>query len=248
MVALKYATFLALSGYALTAPDKSATRHLNLPAQCYNGTVKVEHLSVDDKLDGFKMQTSAAIGTADFWYFDVFLEATNQTLNVVLFNSEALADEGISISNGLSGVRGDWKGIGSFKGSSPDKRNIEYVIRLDSAEMEISGSIKFKSIAPTHYPYDLNGATNAMPDAKTVFNRKGNKSIIGRPRYWDRGHGRLGPYSIVWYSHLDYEGNESRNSYIVKDVRQKGDKASWPPTTGLLETEGLTVNYSLPDG
>lgn len=32
------------------------------------------------------------------------------------------------------------------------------------------------------------------------------------------------------------------------EVRQKGGKAAWPPTTGLLGTEGLTVKYTLPDG
>lgn len=26
------------------------------------------------------------------------------------------------------------------------------------------------------------------------------------------------------------------------------NKAAWPPTTGLLGTEGLTVKYKLPDG
>ncbi|WYZ39663.1 hypothetical protein EsH8_IV_000004 [Colletotrichum jinshuiense] len=309
-----------MSGCAFTAPGKSATRYLNLPAQYNNGTVTVEHLSVDGNLDGFKMQTPAALGTADFWYFDVFSAATNQTLNIVFFNSgefkqyphplsvqvsgvysngtdfyyEALADEGVTISNGPGGIRGNWKGIGSFKGSSLNIDNVEYVIKLDSADMDISGSIKFKATAPAHYPCDMNSAVgvnqnllpglywaNAVPDARTVVDLKvkdtkisfkdgvgyhdknwGNQSIIDGPKYWDWGHGRLGPYSIVWYNLLDYEGNESRNSYIAKNgevllvscgsenlvVRQKGGKAVWPPTTGLLETEGITVNYTLPDG
>lgn len=90
----------------------------------------------------------------------------------------------------------------------------------------------------------------------------GNQSIIDGPRYWDWGHGRLGPYSVVWYNLLDYEGDESRRSFVTKDgevllvscdsdalvVRQRGRKAAWPPTTGLLETEGLSINYTMPDG
>lgn len=90
----------------------------------------------------------------------------------------------------------------------------------------------------------------------------GNKSIVDGPRYWDWGHGRLGDYSIVWYNLLDYAGNESRRSFVSKGgeallvscdpgamvVRQRGGEAAWPPVTGLLETEGLSVNYTLPGG
>lgn len=122
---------------------------------------------------------------------------------------------------------------------------------------------------------------NAVPDSNTIVDLQvgsddikftdgvgyhdknwGNKSIIDGPRYWDWGHGRLGPFSVVWYNLLDYEGNESRRSFVTKDgevllvscdldamvVRQRGGKAAWPPTTGLLETEGLSINYTLPDG
>lgn len=122
---------------------------------------------------------------------------------------------------------------------------------------------------------------NAVPDSNTIVDLQvgsddikfadgvgyhdknwGNKSIIDGPRYWDWGHGRLGPYSVVWYNLLDYEGNESRRSFVTKDgevllvscdldsmvVRQRGGKAAWPPTTGLLETEGLSIHYTLPDG
>ena len=121
---------------------------------------------------------------------------------------------------------------------------------------------------------------NAVPDANAIVNLRvgditmnftdgigyhdknwGNKSIIDVPRYWDWGHGRLGPYSVVWYNLLDYSGAESRRSYVVEDgevllvscdsdaliVRQKGGKAAWPPVTGLKETEGISVNFTLPD-
>ncbi|KAF5008057.1 hypothetical protein FDECE_5639 [Fusarium decemcellulare] len=320
MVAIKPVALLAVSSYALSIQGKATPQHLELQPQYHNGTVKVEHLSVPGNLDGFKMLTPAARSSADFWYFDVFSESTNQTLNIVFFNSgdfsqyphplavqvsgvysngsdfyyEALADNGVSITNGPNGIYGDWKGIGSFQGSSLDARNVEYRINLDSQDMRISGSIKFKSIAPAHYPCDLNEAAgvtqtllpglywaNAVPDAKTVVDLTvkdtkiqfkdgvgyhdknwGNQSIVDGPRYWDWGHGRFGPYSVVWYNLLDYEGKESRRSFVVKngkvlmvscdpksmEARQKGGKANWPPTTGLLETEGLTVQYILPDG
>lgn len=102
---------------------------------------------------------------------------------------------------------------------------------------------------------------NAVPDAETVVDLRvkdvsmhftdgvgyhdkncGNQSIIDGPRYWDCGHGRFGPYSVVWYNLLDYAGDEHRRAYVVEDgevlivscnlavmqVRQKGGKAAWP--------------------
>lgn len=45
----------------------------------------------------------------------------------------------------------------------------------------------------------------------------GNQSVIDGPRYTDWGHGRLGPFSVVWYSLFDYAGNESRRSFVTRD-------------------------------
>ncbi|KAH8778400.1 hypothetical protein F5883DRAFT_710338 [Diaporthe sp. PMI_573] len=322
MSSAKFAVLAALASIALGAPSNAVVpmRSLDLKPAYTNSTISVEHLSQAGNLDGFKMTMPAARGSADFWYFDVFSAASNQTLNVVFFNSgefsqyphplavqvsgvyangtdfyfEALADEGVSLINGPDGITGEWKGVGSFEGSALDKSDVEYTIKLDSPQMDIYGTIVFKAIAPSHYPCDLNGATganqnllpglywsNAIPDATTTvylqvrdttisftdgvgYHDKnwGNKSIINGPRYWDWGHGRLGDYSVVWYNLLDYEGNEARRSYVAKDgeallvscdadalvVRQRGGEAAWPPTTGLYETDGLSVNYTLPDG
>ncbi|KAI9167806.1 Tyrosinase family protein asqI [Paramyrothecium foliicola] len=297
-----------------------APQTLELKPEYHNGSVTIEHLSTACNLDGFRMPHSAARKSADFWYFDVFSASTNQTLNIVFFNSgdfaqyphplalqvsgvypngtdfyyEALANEGVTITNGPDGIFGEWRGLGSFTGSSLQKPDVEYRINIDSAELGITGSIHFKAIAPPRYPCatsDAVGASqtlfpglywaNAVPDADTTVNLTvrdtdikfedgigyhdknwGNKSIIDVPRYWDWGHARLGPYSVVWYNLLDYMGSESRRAYVVKDgeilllscatesleVRQKGGKATWPPTTGLLETEGITVRYTLEDG
>ncbi|KAF4544069.1 uncharacterized protein LTHEOB_6735 [Lasiodiplodia theobromae] len=319
MTMRKLAALAAMSGVSL-ATCSNDTRTLNLAPVYHNGTVHVEHLSTPGNLDGFRMLTPAARGSTDFWYFDVFSTSTNETLNIVFFNSgefrqyahplavqvsgtyangtdfyyEALADAGVTLSNGPDGITGDWKGVGSFHGSALDKPDVEYTITLDSADMDISGTIVFKSTAPPRYPCDLNGAiganqnllpglywANAVPDAATTVDLTvkdttirfedgvgyhdknwGNQSIIDGPRYWDWGHARVGPYSVVWYNLLDYHGNESRKSFVYKDgevqllscsldsleVRQMGGKAAWPPTTGLLETDGITVNYTLASG
>ncbi|KAI0468581.1 hypothetical protein F4859DRAFT_524159 [Xylaria cf. heliscus] len=320
MVVPMFAAIASLAGIAFASVVDDSTRTLNLQPLYYNDPVSIEDLSIAGNLDGFKMSTPAARKSTDLWYFDVVSAATNQTLNIVFFNSgeftqypsplavqvsgtfangtdfyyEALANQGVTITNGANGIKGDWKGIGSFIGSAPDNPDVEYVIDLDSAEMDIRGSIKFQSIAPARYPCALNGVSgatqallpglywsNAIPDAQTTVNLSvedttisftdgigyhdknwGNKSIIDVPRYWDWGHSRFGPYSVVWYNLLDYQGGESRRSFVYKDgevlllscadesleVRQKGGKAAWPPTTGLLETEGITVRYTLPDG
>lgn len=311
-----------------------------LPPQYSNTTPSIEHLSTPGNLDGFKMLVPAARASADFWYFDVVSASTNQTLNIVFFNSgefaqyphplavqisgtfsngsdfyrKAMADEGVLITNGPSGVRGEWHGVGSFEGTPLDRPDVKYTIRIGSPAMGVQGTVIFDSvsntlhcvqpyntdddckIAPAHYPcamQNVSGASqvllpslywsNAIPDAHTTANLTlsgetiafsdgigyhdknwGNKSIISVPKYWDWGHGRLGPYSIVWYDLLSYNGTESRRSYVYNYtsesivllscdesalvVRQKGGKAAWPPTTGLLETEGITIEYNLEDG
>lgn len=172
MPSTKFAVLTALAGIAFGAPPNITTRSIDLKPVYTNGTVSVEHLSVAGNLDGFKMSTPAARGSADFWYFDVFSSASNQTLNIVFFNSgefsqyphplsvqvsglyangttfyfEALADSGVSITNGPAGIIGDWKGIGSFEGSALDEPNVEYTINLDSPQMDIYGTIIFKSV------------------------------------------------------------------------------------------------------
>lgn len=175
MSSTKFAALTAMAGIALGAPSNlnATTRSVDLKPAYTNGTITVEHLSEARNLDGFKMATPAARGSADFWYFDVLSGGGgNQTLNVVFFNSgefkeyphplavqvsgvyangtgfyfEALADEGVSITNGPDGVEGEWKGVGSFKGSALDGPDVEYTITLDSPQMDISGTIVFKSV------------------------------------------------------------------------------------------------------
>lgn len=151
----------------------NTTRTLNLEPRYHNGSVSVEHLSAAGNLDGFRMLTLAAPKSADFWYFDVFSKSSNQTLNIVFFNSgefiqyphplalqvegvfpngtdvyfEALADDGVTLTNGPEGITGDWKGLGSFTGSPLDKPEVEYSITINSTEMGIQGTINFKSVS-----------------------------------------------------------------------------------------------------
>ena len=181
MPSTKVAALIAMAGMALGAPSNVTTRSIDLEPVYTNGTISVEHLSVAGNLDGFKMTTPAARASADFWYFDVFSGSSNQTLNIVFFNSgefsqyphplavqvsgvyangtdfyyEALADSGVSLTNGPAGITGEWKGIGSFKGSALDGPDVEYTINLDSPQMDIYGTIVFKAVGSSLRPIPL---------------------------------------------------------------------------------------------
>ena len=168
---MKIGTAAFLVGSALKVREHNKTCALDLQPHYYNGTAEVEDLSVPGNLDGFKMLTPAARSSADFWYFDVFSQSTNQTLNIVFFNSgdfaqyphplavqvsgvyengtdfyfEAMADDGVHLTNGPDGITGDW-GMASFSGSALDKPNVRYSISIDSLEMDIKGTIDFQSV------------------------------------------------------------------------------------------------------
>ena len=90
----------------------------------------------------------------------------------------------------------------------------------------------------------------------------GDVSVITSPKYWDWGHARLGPYSLVWYDLLDYNDTEHVYAYISKngrfmhincaekavEVRQWGPNATYPPTSGIAANEGLTARFDLGSG
>ncbi|RAK97871.1 uncharacterized protein BO80DRAFT_363014 [Aspergillus ibericus CBS 121593] len=90
----------------------------------------------------------------------------------------------------------------------------------------------------------------------------GDASVITSPKYWDWGHAQLGPYSIVWYDLLDYNNKEHSYAYVAKNgrlvtvgcadnavkVRQVGMNATYPPTGGIPQAQGLTANFDLGGG
>ena len=180
MTPTKFATFMALASTALSTTSPWPSQ-ISLQPVYTNGSIQVEHLSTAGNLDGFKMLTPAARKSADFWYFDVFSASSNQTLNIVFFNSgefaqyphplavqvsgvypngsdfyfEAMADEGVGLSNGPDGIKGDWKGIGTFHGSALDKPDVGYEIVLDSPVMDIYGTVIFRAVSQSLQPFVL---------------------------------------------------------------------------------------------
>ncbi|OMP84374.1 hypothetical protein BK809_0000381 [Diplodia seriata] len=232
---MRLAALAVTGGVSMATCCSNNTRTLNLAPAYHNGTVHVEHLPTPGNLDGVRMLTPAARSSADFWYFDVFSASINQTVNIVLFNScefsqylhpltvqvsgvyangtafyhEAIADAGVSLTNSAAGITGAWKGVGSFRGTSLAQLDVEYTITLDSAAMDISGTINLKSLAPPHHPCAPNAAVSAdqspvpglfwaaaVPDAQTTVALRARlrrrtasgtttrTGASGPPRYW----------------------------------------------------------------
>jgi hypothetical protein len=76
--------------------------------------------------------------------------------------------------------------------------------------------------------------------------------------YW--GHGRLGPYSIVWFDVIGADGNEYVSSYAALDgtiiasscsgikVRPTGENSQYPPVVSAGNPEGFHIDLDLPSG
>ncbi|EKG11082.1 hypothetical protein MPH_11825 [Macrophomina phaseolina MS6] len=83
---IRLLALVAMSGVSMAACSNNI-RALNLAPAYHEGTVHIERLSIPGNLYGSRMLTQAARKSADFWYFDAFSSSTNQTLNIVFFNS-----------------------------------------------------------------------------------------------------------------------------------------------------------------
>ncbi|KAL4745439.1 hypothetical protein BDW72DRAFT_211316 [Aspergillus terricola var. indicus] len=306
--------------FALCLSANVVAERLYIPPVYHNGSVEVEGLSVAGNLDGPKMRTAANRTSFDFWYFDAFSTSTKAAINIVFYNTgdfaanpnplavqvsgtfdngtqfsgQVFASKGVVIDSDEDGISASWDGSGaSFRGTSLEKPNPEYNIKLDSPSIGITGSVRLQARAPPHYPCNPNVEelntlllphlhwANAVPDAVATVNLKingtsfriangvgyhdknwGDASVITSPKYWDWGHARLGPYSVVWYDLLDYSNNEHAYAYVVKDgrfvsvicaanavqVRQSGPNATYPPTGGIPEATGLTARFDLGGG
>ncbi|KAH8888945.1 hypothetical protein GQ53DRAFT_723713 [Thozetella sp. PMI_491] len=179
-----------------------------------------------------------------------------------------------------------------FQGTSLNAGQVQYNVTFDSPGLGVVGTIQLNSRAPAHYPCDPNipGAdemhlprffwSNAIPDADVTVNLTingtvvnfegigyhdknwGDRTVLKSPKYWDWGHARLGPYSLVWYDLLDYNNMEYRRSYIAKDgeiialkcddtavtIRPLGGNSTWPSPEGLTGIPGVASAFALPDG
>ncbi|KAA6414013.1 MAG: hypothetical protein FRX48_02375 [Lasallia pustulata] len=162
-----------------------------------------------------------------------------------------------------------------------------YDVGINAPEAGVVGRLKLKSVAPAHYPcgpvgpgQDMQilphvGWSNAVPDADAIadFTLGGSPLAFSGPGYHDKnwgdqpfyssvsswywGHGRLGPYSIVWFDALDITGTEYVSSYVAFDgrivtatcsgisVRPTGANDTYPPTYSSGPPSGFYIEVDL---
>ncbi|KAJ6548789.1 hypothetical protein B0H19DRAFT_1031982 [Mycena capillaripes] len=209
--------------------------------------------------------------------------------NGTVFTAFAPAD-GATVTADDNASSGDWHGSG-FKWAASHTGTSSYTIFIDAAEIGVQGTIKFHSVAPPHYPCGPMvagqnmevgpriGWANAVPDATTTVDLvvKGTKLAFTGVGYHDKnwsdqiftsnvaswywGHGRVGPYSIVWFDFLALNGTEYLSAYAAKDgeiiaascdsnsirVRPIGQNATYPPVLSTGTPSGYHVTLDLKD-
>ncbi|KAG8165549.1 hypothetical protein KVR01_004101 [Diaporthe batatas] len=245
----------------------------------------------------------------------VFYNFANGSLAIPYFGGPLTTDISITFANGTTsrkyaaanlgaplevsnkGIAAEFKGENSsysFTGTSlePGAPNPVYNIEIDDPANGVSGSIKFESVSPPHYPCDLNKPgvsefllpniwwANAIPDSNVVadlvidgetFNLQGfgyhDKnwgvgSLEAATKTWYWGHGRVGPYSLVWFDATDKTGQEHFSSWVTKDgevlsmscadqatlVRPWGDNSDFPPAIGQAAPSGFNISFDMDDG
>jgi len=188
--------------------------------------------------------------------------------NTTLLFTEVFAREA-RVTTTSNGASGDWEGTGCSFIGTPDLS--VYSINLDIPSIALKVELSMTSIAPGHYPCGPIGAgehmtimphigwSNAIPDAtshvKITFSGTatnfsgigyhdqnwGDQPFQNLVASWFWGHGRLGPYTVVWYDALTPSGLETVSGYIARDreiisvrcsstvVRPTGATDSYPP-------------------
>ncbi|KAJ7145567.1 hypothetical protein C8R44DRAFT_601176 [Mycena epipterygia] len=208
--------------------------------------------------------------------------------NGTLWSAESNADGATVVADGDTSS-GTWHGTGFSWTNTPAGG---YLIVIDAPDVGVVGTISFSSVAPAHYPcgpvaagQNLElaphiGWTNAIPDATSVvkLNIYGTPLAFKGAGYHDKnwsdqvftthvaswywGHGRVGPYSIVWFDFLDITGTEFVSAYAAKDgkivaasctlgsiaVRPTGQNSTYPPVISTGNPSGYHINLDLSSG
>ncbi|KAK9454614.1 hypothetical protein V1511DRAFT_460829 [Dipodascopsis uninucleata] len=193
---------------------------------------------------------------------------------------------GASVVTNGNGASGNWTITGiDFIGNEDAT---EYTITIDNKLVALNGIVTFKSVAPGHYPCNALvggvsesvaahiGWVNVIPDANSTVELTQNGTDIAFTGYgyhdknwsdmpfvsavssWYWGHGRLGPYSLVYFDTLGTDGKEYLSGYLALDGKIVSSKCSgvkvrpigspYPPTVTDDPPEGLTLLYEFETG
>ncbi|KAJ7268380.1 hypothetical protein C8J57DRAFT_1181335 [Mycena rebaudengoi] len=207
--------------------------------------------------------------------------------NGTLFSATTEGESATVTTGHDASSAGVWHNTG-FSWSSP--RPSEYSITIDAPQIGVKGTIQFKSTAPGHYPcgpiavgQDMQvaphiGWANAVPDSvatvrlivggtKLSFSGAGyhdknwsDQLFTANVDSWYWGHGRVGPYSVVWFDFLGLDGLEYVSAYAAKAgkivvascgaksirVRPVGRNSTYPPTISSKRPDGYHITLGLP--
>ncbi|KAK3937747.1 Hydroxyneurosporene dehydrogenase [Diplogelasinospora grovesii] len=125
------------------------------------------------------------------------------------------------------------------------------------------------------------GWANVQPDAKATLSLQvgdaklafadgvgyhdknwGVVPFVSVVQSWYWGHGRLGPYSVVWFDTLARDGNEYGSAYVAYDgkvieagcgtdtlsARPFGKNSTYPPTPAIGAPQFMALRFDLGDG
>ncbi|KAI9730732.1 MAG: hypothetical protein M1834_005701 [Cirrosporium novae-zelandiae] len=165
----------------------------------------------------------------------------------------------ITVGDGASGC---WEPTGFQFCGNPDMS--VYRIDIASPTLDIGGSLVLDSVAPAHYPC----ASLVLVRTWSCYLILVGQMLFQTPFWadqpmqdnvasWYWGHGRLGPYSIVWFDIKHLNGTEYTSGYVSKGgkvlshschgvkVRPTGNNSTYPPTLESPMPSGYHVEIYL---
>ncbi|KAH0835258.1 hypothetical protein AYO21_07172 [Fonsecaea monophora] len=211
-----------------------------------------------------------SVGTSNYCFLSVLMP--DQTIfQEVLLSGDATivtSEDGTSGSYAGSGV--SWTGAGDIS---------SYVVTVDDSSLGVAGNMTLNSVAPAHYPCGPNSAgqneelfpnvgwANAIPDAAATveLNILGQQNwgiarIPASMKSWYWGHGRVGPYSLVWFDAIATNDQEYVSGYLAKDgqivasgcsgitVRPTGANSEYPPAPLQGDPSGFHIEFTTDEG
>ncbi|KAJ7448677.1 hypothetical protein B0H11DRAFT_2161992 [Mycena galericulata] len=200
--------------------------------------------------------------------------------NGTLWSGTANGEQNATVTSDGDNTTGIWHGTG-----------FSWLVTIDAPEVGVTGTITFPAVAPAHYPcgpavagqnMEIGpqiGWANAVPDAASVVDLSiyGVNLAFEGVGYHDKnwspapiltslaswGHGRIGPYSLVWFDLLDTSGIEHVSAFLsengvilsmsctpgsitVRPTGPGGANATYPPVISTPDPEGYRIVLALP--